>query len=175
MTTKALPDRTDDASLIAPLIGPKTCIVLIQNGVGVEAPYRSRFPDNPIISAVTVVSAEQISPGTIRQNRWTRIHLGPYSNSASFSPTSSGGEKPTVTTNTPKDKSLQTLGTHHACKMDAQFRVGRHLGVAEAAGEDCAGVEGRVDAEFVPADDLEVDFVREDDVFYEAEAGPPVC
>ncbi|EAA31155.1 2-dehydropantoate 2-reductase [Neurospora crassa] len=84
ITTKALPDRGDDSALIAPLIGPNSCIVLIQNGVGVEAPYRTRFPSTPIISAVTVVSAEQISQGVIRQNRWTRIHLGPYSNSASF-------------------------------------------------------------------------------------------
>ena len=61
--------------------------MLIQNGVGVEHPYRVRFPNNPILSAVTVVSAEQISLGTIRQNRWTRIHLGPYSNSASFAST----------------------------------------------------------------------------------------
>jgi len=89
VTTKALPDRSDDSALIAPLIGPNSCIVLIQNGVGVEQPYRTRFPTTPIISAVTVISAEQISPGTIRQNRWTRIHLGPYSNSASFSASSS--------------------------------------------------------------------------------------
>jgi len=84
VTTKALPDRSDDATLIAPLVKPITCIVLIQNGVGVEAPYRTRFPSNPIVSAVTAISAEQISLGTIRQNRWTRIHLGPYSNSAAL-------------------------------------------------------------------------------------------
>ncbi|KAI0547989.1 2-dehydropantoate 2-reductase [Xylaria curta] len=78
VTTKALPDRTDDAAMIAPLVSPRTCIVLIQNGVGVEAPYRERFPQNPIVSAVTIVSAEQISQGVIRQNRWTRISLGPY-------------------------------------------------------------------------------------------------
>ncbi|KAI2617798.1 2-dehydropantoate 2-reductase [Hypoxylon sp. NC1633] len=78
VTTKALPDRTDDATLIAPLVSAKSCIVLIQNGVGVEDPYRKRFPDNPIVSGVTVVSAEQIRHGVIRQNRWTRISLGPY-------------------------------------------------------------------------------------------------
>lgn len=88
VTTKALPDRADDAELIAPLVGDGTCIVLIQNGVGVEAPYRARFPDTPIVSAVTVVSAEQTSPGTVRQNRWTRIHVGPYSHSASSSSSS---------------------------------------------------------------------------------------
>ncbi|KAG9500171.1 hypothetical protein J7337_008639 [Fusarium musae] len=78
VTTKALPDINDDSSIIEPLVGPKSCIVLIQNGVGVEEPFRKRFPNNPIVSAVTVVSAEQTSPGTIRQNRWTRISIGPY-------------------------------------------------------------------------------------------------
>ncbi|OIW24821.1 2-dehydropantoate 2-reductase [Coniochaeta ligniaria NRRL 30616] len=84
VTTKALPDRTDDSELVAPLISSGTAIVLVQNGVGVEEQYRRRFPDTPIVSAVTVISAEQISPGVVRQNRWTRIHMGPYTNSASF-------------------------------------------------------------------------------------------
>lgn len=78
VTTKALPDISDDSDIITPLVGPESCIVLIQNGVGVEAPFRERFPHTPIISAVTVVSAEQTSPGTIRQNRWTRVSIGPY-------------------------------------------------------------------------------------------------
>ena len=100
VTTKALPDRSDDAALVAPLIGPDTAIVLIQNGVGVEAPYRARFPSNPIVSAVTIISAEQTSPGTVRQNRWTRIHLGPYSHSAT-----EGGSV---------DATLETLGLERA-------------------------------------------------------------
>jgi ketopantoate reductase len=107
VTTKALPDRSDDSALIAPLVGAKSCIVLIQNGVGVEQPYRTRFPSTPIISAVTVISAEQTSPGTIRQNRWTRIHIGPYSDSASFSPpsdknNSSGGSSSNNTATYPR-------------------------------------------------------------------------
>lgn len=76
VTTKALPDVSDDSDMITPLVGPKSCIILIQNGVGVEEPFRKRFPDTPIVSAVTVISAEQTSPGTIRQNRWTRISIG---------------------------------------------------------------------------------------------------
>lgn len=82
VTTKALPDRSDDAALIAPLVSPRSCVVLIQNGFGVEEPYRKRFPHNPIVSAVTIVSAEQIKQGVIRQNRWTRISLGPFGNGA---------------------------------------------------------------------------------------------
>lgn len=80
VTTKALPDITDDALDIEPLVRRgKTCIVLIQNGVGVEDAHRQRFPSNPIVSAVTIISAEQIRPGVVRQNRWTRISMGAYS------------------------------------------------------------------------------------------------
>ncbi|KAI0888450.1 2-dehydropantoate 2-reductase [Annulohypoxylon maeteangense] len=89
VTTKALPDRTDDTATIAPLVSAKSCLVLIQNGVGVEEPYRKRFPHNPIVSAVTVISAEQIRHGVIRQNRWTRISLGPYGHGLSTTTPSS--------------------------------------------------------------------------------------
>ncbi|KDQ20626.1 hypothetical protein BOTBODRAFT_151409 [Botryobasidium botryosum FD-172 SS1] len=79
VTTKALPDLGDDSSVVSPVATPQTSIVLIQNGVGVEEPYRRRFgADVQILSAVTVVSAEQISPGIVVQNRWTRIHVGPF-------------------------------------------------------------------------------------------------
>ena len=78
VTTKALPDVSDDSAAIVPLVWPSTAIVLIQNGVGVEEPYRSRFPRNPVLSAVTVISAEQVKPGFVVQNRWTRISIGPY-------------------------------------------------------------------------------------------------
>jgi 2-dehydropantoate 2-reductase len=80
VTTKALPDIVDDSATIAPVVRDFiTCIVLIQNGFGVEARHRARFPRNPIISGVTIISAELISPGTVRQNRWTRVSFGPYS------------------------------------------------------------------------------------------------
>ena len=80
VTAKALPDVTDDSILIAPVVDKDSSIVLIQNGVGVEEPYRRRFPSNPVLSAVTVISAEQVEHGVIRQNRWTRISIGPYTN-----------------------------------------------------------------------------------------------
>ncbi|KAK9900167.1 2-dehydropantoate 2-reductase [Cystobasidium minutum MCA 4210] len=85
VTTKALPDVLDDSELIQDVVTPgKTSIVLIQNGVGVEEPHRQRFSKNPILSAVTVVSAAQVEPGHIVQNRWTRISIGPYLQSASL-------------------------------------------------------------------------------------------
>ncbi|KAG0150323.1 hypothetical protein CROQUDRAFT_38433 [Cronartium quercuum f. sp. fusiforme G11] len=82
LCTKLLPDRVDDSAILSPLITsdrPPPTIVLVQNGLGFEHTHRERFGEAvPIISAVTVVNAEQIEPGVVRQNRWTRIHLGPY-------------------------------------------------------------------------------------------------
>lgn len=83
VTTKALPDVTNDAHDIKPLVTrgvDGSCIVLIQNGVGIEEVHRVEYPENPIVSAVTVISAEQIKHGVIRQNRWTRITMGTYTN-----------------------------------------------------------------------------------------------
>lgn len=78
VTTKALPDISDDSETIQEVVGKDSSIVLIQNGVGVEAPHRNRFPNNVILSAVTIVSAAQTEPGVVKQNRWTRISVGPY-------------------------------------------------------------------------------------------------
>lgn len=78
VTTKALPDVSDDTRIIEPVVGKETAIVLIQNGVGVEEPYKKRFPGCAVLSAVTVVSAEQTEPGVVVQNRWTRISIGPF-------------------------------------------------------------------------------------------------
>ncbi|KIS67356.1 uncharacterized protein UMAG_10538 [Mycosarcoma maydis] len=83
VTTKALPDVTNDAHDIRRLVTrgqEASCIVLIQNGVGIEEVHRAEFADVPIVSAVTVISAEQIKHGVVRQNRWTRISMGCYTN-----------------------------------------------------------------------------------------------
>jgi len=78
VSTKALPDVSDDSELLQGLISKGTAIVLIQNGLGVEAPYAKRFPDAVVLSAVTICSAAQPNHGHIKHNRWTRINSGPY-------------------------------------------------------------------------------------------------
>jgi 2-dehydropantoate 2-reductase len=79
VSTKALPDVSDDSEILAGLVTKgRTCIVLIQNGLGVEEPYTKRFPDAIVLSAVTIISAAQTSHGVIKHNRWTRINVGPY-------------------------------------------------------------------------------------------------
>ncbi|KAF2835351.1 2-dehydropantoate 2-reductase [Patellaria atrata CBS 101060] len=78
VSTKALPDVSDDSAILAGLVRSRTVVVLIQNGLGIEAPYVVRFPDTLVLSAVTVVSAAQPEHGKIAHNRWTRISIGPY-------------------------------------------------------------------------------------------------
>ncbi|KAG9243190.1 ketopantoate reductase PanE/ApbA-domain-containing protein [Calycina marina] len=78
VSTKALPDLSDDSEILEGLVGQDTAIALIQNGLGVEEPYTKRFPGTVVLSAVTIASAAQNEPGVITHNRWTRISIGPY-------------------------------------------------------------------------------------------------
>jgi 2-dehydropantoate 2-reductase len=78
VSTKALPDVSDDSTILEGLVSDMTAIVLIQNGLGVEEPYAKRFPHAVICSAVTIATCAQPSHGQIKHNRWTRINSGPY-------------------------------------------------------------------------------------------------
>jgi 2-dehydropantoate 2-reductase len=78
VSTKALPDVSDDSTILEGLVSDKTAIVLIQNGLGVEEPYAKRFPHAAICSAVTIATCAQPQHGQIKHNRWTRINSGPY-------------------------------------------------------------------------------------------------
>lgn len=83
VSTKALPDVSDDSALLEGLVQDGTNIVLIQNGLGVEEPYHQRFPRANILSAVTIASCAQPEHGKIKHSRWTRINVGPYKTKAS--------------------------------------------------------------------------------------------
>lgn len=78
VATKVLPEVTDNSTLLQGLVGPKTSIVLLQNGLGIEEPYRQRFPTAAILSAVTLASVAQPEPGMIKHNKWTKTSIGPY-------------------------------------------------------------------------------------------------
>ncbi|KAI8142392.1 ketopantoate reductase [Fennellomyces sp. T-0311] len=77
VTLKALPDVYDITEIIAPAMTPKeTAIVLIQNGLGVEAPIVQRFPENPLISIVAYIATLQDKPGYTRHLGGEKLRLG---------------------------------------------------------------------------------------------------
>lgn len=78
VATKALPDVGDDSGLLEGLVAEETSILLVQNGIGIEEPYRKRFPNTTVLSATTNASAVQPSNGVIKHNKWTKISVGPY-------------------------------------------------------------------------------------------------
>ncbi|KAL4861944.1 hypothetical protein BDV12DRAFT_190749 [Aspergillus spectabilis] len=78
--TKAfLNEDPSPAELIKNVIrSDKTSIVLVQNGIGVEDPYKKRFPDNLVISCVAYMPSTRVSPTEVVQTETQRILMGSY-------------------------------------------------------------------------------------------------
>ncbi|KAJ2766339.1 hypothetical protein IWQ57_004408 [Coemansia nantahalensis] len=77
--TKALPNLGDPSGDIgAALASPQATVVLIQNGIGIEEPYRARYPRNPIASAVALIDVTQPAAGTIEHGSRTVLLAGLY-------------------------------------------------------------------------------------------------
>lgn len=72
VTTKAIPTTNGEKPVLAEFpIQKNVPIVLIQNGIDIEEPYRVAFPDNPIISGVAYITVSQPSPSHI-------LHVGTF-------------------------------------------------------------------------------------------------
>lgn len=70
---------TTPPPLAAYPVNPEAALVLIQNGTGVEEPYRKAFPQNTIISAVAYVTVMQPTPGEIVHSMGpNRLLMGLY-------------------------------------------------------------------------------------------------
>ncbi|KAJ8125240.1 hypothetical protein O1611_g8399 [Lasiodiplodia mahajangana] len=66
---------------LAPVVDPKkTTIVIIQNGVGNEEPFRQAFPGASILSCVTWVGARQVEPGIIFHTKSEDMQIGLFPN-----------------------------------------------------------------------------------------------
>ncbi|KAG2413179.1 hypothetical protein HFD88_002368 [Aspergillus terreus] len=75
-------DTEDVVAKLAPAIGESTTIVIIQNGVGNEEPFRKAFPTCSIISCVAWVGASQPSPGHVHHTVSEHTELGLFPNPA---------------------------------------------------------------------------------------------
>lgn len=90
--TKAFLDAAQStASAIADAVSEMhTTIVLVQNGIGVEKAYKSRYPNNTIISGIAYMPSSQLSPGVVVQTETQRLLLGIF---PSEEPSSSDTER----------------------------------------------------------------------------------
>lgn len=66
------------AELLRAAVGPKTSVLLIQNGVDVERPVAEAFPDNEILSGLAFICVHRTAPGCVLHQDYGRLVLGRY-------------------------------------------------------------------------------------------------
>jgi len=77
VATKVLPD-TDTVELIRGAVCENTAIVLMQNGVEIEAPVAVAYPENEIISALCFICSGRTEPGCIHHQDYGHLVIGSY-------------------------------------------------------------------------------------------------
>lgn len=70
------------AETLKPAVGPKTAIVIIQNGIGIEEEYTALYPDNPILSVVVYLPAKELASGIIKMGAFEKLEVGTYPSNA---------------------------------------------------------------------------------------------
>ena len=66
-------------SLLPPLLHAGTLVVLIQNGIGLEADVQSWFPDLSLAAGLAFICSSKTEPGHISHQCYGSINLGNYS------------------------------------------------------------------------------------------------
>lgn len=81
-TTKNYPDVSPTlAELIAPAVTPGySVIVLVQNGLNIERPLLSAYPQNIVLSGVSLCGSHEISYGHIIHEDSDELYVGPFRN-----------------------------------------------------------------------------------------------
>jgi 2-dehydropantoate 2-reductase len=77
LTSKVL-ENVDRAELIRPAVGPRTVIVLIQNGVDIEPPIAAAFAGNELLSSLAFVAVGRGAPGRVNHLSLGSLILGRY-------------------------------------------------------------------------------------------------
>ena len=65
--------------LLPPLLHNQTVVVLIQNGIGVEADVQQMFPDVPLVAGLAFICSAKSEPGRVNHQCYGSINLGNYS------------------------------------------------------------------------------------------------
>ncbi len=74
---KVLPE-IDRVALIRNVVGPETTIILLQNGIEIEADIARAFPENEIISGLAFVCCGKTGPAEFRHLDYGQLKLGNY-------------------------------------------------------------------------------------------------
>jgi 2-dehydropantoate 2-reductase len=77
LTVKVLP-TIDRVALLHPVVGPKSVIVLIENGVDIEAQIATAFPDNEVLSSLAFVAVGRGAPGEVNHQALGSLTMGSY-------------------------------------------------------------------------------------------------
>jgi 2-dehydropantoate 2-reductase len=85
VATKNIPDvKPTVVDIVKEAVTPsKTSILLLQNGLNIEKPVISRFPDNVVLSGVSLISTTETEHGVIRHDFTDDCKVGPFSGSGS--------------------------------------------------------------------------------------------
>ena len=67
------------ASLLPPLLRPDTVVVLIQNGIGVEADVQKMFPHLRLAAGLAFICSAKTEPGRVSHQCYGSINLADYS------------------------------------------------------------------------------------------------
>ena len=65
--------------LLPPLLHEHTAVVLIQNGIGVEADVQQMFPQTQLIAGLAFICSAKTEPGRVNHQCYGSINLGNYS------------------------------------------------------------------------------------------------
>ena len=65
--------------LLPPLLHERTAVVLIQNGIGVEADVQQMFPGVQLIAGLAFICSAKTEPGRVNHQCYGNINLGNYS------------------------------------------------------------------------------------------------
>lgn len=66
-------------TLLPPLLKPQTLVVLIQNGIGVEADVQRLFPETWLAAGLAFVCVSKTQPGVVDHQAQGSINIGNYS------------------------------------------------------------------------------------------------
>ena len=78
LTSKFFPE-TDEAAMLSPALkDPRTTLVLIQNGIGIENRLAEVFPSCEILSSIAYIGATRLEPGIVRQKGASDLKFGRF-------------------------------------------------------------------------------------------------